>query len=470
MDSQTLLPTLESYPDLPIHDSYPSSLLPASPSAVPKTILPGTSPLDLQLRELTSSTNNSIIDKNSALSLTDNLIIGTRNSKLALIQAESVEREINQRFSCDKIKTEIKSMSTSGDENLLKPLYLLGGKSVWTKELEFNLLNGSIDLIVHSLKDVPTTLPAGCELASILLREDPRDALIIRNGLPFTNLSQLPAGSIIGTSSVRRVAQLRRRFPNLAFQDIRGNLQTRFKKLDAPDSPYTGIILAVAGLKRIGLADRITSYLEPPDLYHAVGQGAIGIEIRTPPEIKPNETMEETVARERAMTVRKLVKSLEDWRTALICEAERALLRRLEGGCSVPVGVNCTLMDLPMPCPWAPKARLTLTGVVTSVDGLAEVRREAWLDVCGPKDAAHLGVALADELFRDGADKILEQLNSVKKLDLEDDAANDSRKASSDAPNVSRIAALESQSRFVIAAPANSSRTDIGSNQDYIIF
>ncbi|PLW20106.1 hypothetical protein PCANC_03885 [Puccinia coronata f. sp. avenae] len=434
---------------------------------MPKTILGAARPIDF---DLAGSPNASSSEMNSALCLTDNLIIGTRNSKLALIQADMVEREINKRFSPDKIKTEIKSMSTSGDENLLKPLYLLGGKAVWTKELEFNLLNGSIDLIVHSLKDVPTTLPDGCELASILLREDPRDALIIRNGLPFTSLAQLPAGSIIGTSSVRRVAQLRRRFPNLAFQDIRGNLQTRFRKLDAPDSPYTGIILAVAGLKRIGLAGRITSYLEPPDLYHAVGQGAIGIEIRTPPEIKLNETVEETVLRERAMTVRRLVQSLEDWRTALICEAERALLRRLEGGCSVPVGVHCSLADLPMPCPWAPKARLTLTGVVTSVDGLAEVRREAWLDVGGPKDAAHLGVVLADELFHDGADKILEQLNAVKKLDLENnDAANNPQAPISHPPNPSRIAALESHSRFVIAAPADASRTDIGSNQDYIV-
>ncbi|EFP83385.1 porphobilinogen deaminase [Puccinia graminis f. sp. tritici] len=461
MDQQNLQPTLESYPDLP---HQPQRTHATSPSSGPKG---STRLIDLELRELSSSGNKSGLEINSTLSLTDNLIIGTRNSKLALVQAESVEREINKRFSSDQIKTEIKSMSTSGDENLLKPLYLLGGKSVWTKELEFNLLNGSIDLIVHSLKDVPTSLPAGCELASVMLREDPRDALIIRNGLPFTNLSQLPAGSIIGTSSVRRVAQLRRRFPNLAFQDIRGNLQTRFKKLDASDSPYTGIILAVAGLKRIGLAERITSYLEPPDLYHAVGQGAIGIEIRTPPEIKLNETVEETILRERATTVRRLVKSLEDWRTALSCEAERALLRRLEGGCSVPVGVTSSLVDLPMPCPWAPKARLTLTGVVTSVDGLEEVRKEAWLDVCGPKDAAHLGTALADELFRDGADKILDQLNSVKKLDLEEGAASESTSGSS---NPSRIATLESQSHFVIAAPANSSRTDIGSNQDHVVF
>lgn len=356
-----------------------------------------------------------------------------------------------------------------GDENLLKPLYFLGGKSVWTKELELQLLNGSIDLIVHSLKDLPTTLPPGCELGSILLREDPRDALIIRNDLPFRSLSQLPPGSVIGTSSVRRVAQLRRRFPSLAFQDIRGNLHTRFKKLDSPDSPYTGIILAVAGLKRIGLEERITSYLEPPDLYHAVGQGAIGIEIRTPPEIKINETTEETVLRERAVTVRKLVKSLEDWRISLCCEAERALLRKLEGGCSVPVGVTSSLVDLPMPCPWAPKARLKLTGVVTSVDGKEEVQREAWLDVCGPKDACHLGTGLAEELIQNGADKILDQLNSVKKSSEEKEVVEPQIDVISSSSGTSRIAALESHNQFLIAAPADSLRTDIGSNQDYVV-
>ncbi|KAH9465957.1 hypothetical protein Pst134EA_013811 [Puccinia striiformis f. sp. tritici] len=434
----------------------------------PSTSL-GVNSRPIDILELTNTPKN--IEMNSSLSLTDNLIIGTRNSKLALIQADLVEREINKRFTTDQIKTEIQSMSTSGDENLQKPLYLLGGKSVWTKELEFNLLNGSIDLIVHSLKDVPTALPAGCELTSVMLREDPRDALIIRNSLPFTNLSQLPPGSIIGTSSVRRVAQLRRRFPNLAFQDIRGNLQTRFKKLDATDSPYTGIILAVAGLKRIGLATRITSYLEPPDLYHAVGQGAIGIEIRTPPAMKLNETLEETILRERATTVQKLVKSLEDWRTALTCEAERALLRRLEGGCSVPVGVQSSLVDLPMPCPWAPKARLTLVGVVTSVDGLEEVRKEAWVDVCSTKDAIHLGTTLADQLFSDGADKILDQLNSVKKSDLNDELLKESQLNQPENLDIpSRIANLEStSSNFIIAAPADASRTDIGSNQDYII-
>lgn len=420
-----------------------------------------------------------IINSASHLSLSDNLIIGTRNSKLALAQAEIVERVIRQHFSIDQITTQIKSMTTAGDKNLLKPLYLLGGKSVWTEELESNLLNGSIDLIVHSLKDVPTNLPQGCELASILPREDPRDALVIRDDLPFKDLSQLPPGSIIGTSSVRRVAQLRRRFPNLAFQDIRGNLHTRFKKLDSPDSPYTGIILAVAGLKRIGLEGRITSYLEPPDLYHAVGQGAIGIEIRTPPEIKLDETVEETILRERAMTVKNLVKRLADWRTTFSCEAERALLRRLEGGCSVPVGVKTTLVDLPMPCPWAPKARLTLTGVVTSVDGQEEVRREAWLDVCGTQDAIHLGTTLADELFQNGGAQILDQLNSVKRIGQQpdehrrgDDQLNGDLLASSDSHdppmNTSRIAALESRSHFLIAAPADSIRTSIGSNQDYV--
>ncbi|MBW0571149.1 hypothetical protein O181_110864 [Austropuccinia psidii MF-1] len=344
-------------------------------------------------------------------------------------------------------------MTTTGDQNLLQPLYLMGGKSLWTKELEVALLNGNVDLIVHSLKDMPTCLPSGCQIGAIIEREDPRDALVIRNDLPFRTLKDLPPGSVIGTSSVRRVAQLRRRYPHLAFQDIRGNLNTRFKKLDAADSPYTAIILAVAGLVRLGCADRISSYLEPPELFHAVGQGAIGIEIRSPLEFKPDETEPETLLRERSLMVQELVKSLEDWRTALRCEAERALLNRLEGGCSVPVGVNTILVDLPMPCPWAPKARLTLTGVVTSVDGKEEVQRESSFDICGPQDARRLGVQLADQLFKHGAWKILQELDEVKKSD----------------PDESRIAAatIDCPTTLQVAAPANSARTIVGSNEDY---
>lgn len=236
----------------------------------------------------------------------------------------------------------------------------------------------------------------------------------------------------------------------------RGNLNTRFRKLDAPDSPYTGIILAVAGLNRLDFADRISAYLSPPELYHAVGQGAIGIEIRS--QCSANEVPDspEAIARQaQTATVRRLVKSLEHWPTALVCHAERALLRTLEGGCSVPVGVTSQLVDLPMPCPWAPKARLTLTGVVTSVNGLQEVVVTQSADICGSQDAVRLGCQLAARLLKSGAAAILEELNQVKAAEGDGEAP-------------SRIAAIEAKSHVHIAAPANSERTTVGANESHI--
>ncbi|KAG0152199.1 hypothetical protein CROQUDRAFT_35824 [Cronartium quercuum f. sp. fusiforme G11] len=411
-------PTLDSYPNLPSE---------ASSQPTPFIV-----PLDAP-HPIPSVVTNSLP-----------IVIGTRNSKLALAQADLVRR----LFECvhPSHPTSIQSMTTAGDQNLDRPLYLMGGKSLWTKELEVALLEGPVDLIVHSLKDMPTSLPPGCELGAVLEREDPRDALVIRKDLPFKSLDELPVGSVIGTSSVRRVAQLRRRFPQLQFQDIRGNLNTRFRKLDAPDSPYTGIILAVAGLKRVDCADRISSFLSPPDLYYAVGQGAIGIEICSAGA---------GVDEERTEVVRRLVRSLEHGPTALVCHAERALLRTLEGGCSVPVGVTSNYVDLPMPCPWAPKARLTLTGVVTSVDGTKEVVMMRTADICGPKDAVKLGCELAGELLAAGADAILEELNVVKRV--EGDGTTD---------QMSRIGAVEAKTHIQIAAPADAQRTSIGANEN----
>ncbi|KAH9819162.1 porphobilinogen deaminase, dipyromethane cofactor binding domain-containing protein [Melampsora americana] len=384
-------------------------------------------------------------------SISPPIVIGTRNSRLALVQAELVRRLFE--VSHPKHPTSIQSMSTAGDQNQGRPLYLMGGKSLWTKELEVALLEGSVDLIVHSLKDMPTSLPPGCELGAILEREDPRDALVIRRDLPFRSLNELPAGSVIGTSSVRRVAQLRRRFPQLKFQDIRGNLNTRFRKLDAPDSPYTGIILAVAGLNRLECADRISSYLSPPELYYAVGQGAIGIEIRG----RAEDVEVTPIAAQRTETVRQLVKSLEHLPTALVCHAERSLLRTLEGGCSVPVGVTSTLVPLPMPCQWAPQARLTLTGVVTSVDGTKEVTVTKTADIYGAKDSIKLGCDLAVELLEAGADEILDELNVVK------EAAGDGTEEA----EISRIGAVEAKTHIQIAAPADSERTMIGANETH---
>lgn len=234
----------------------------------------------------------------------------------------------------------ITSMSTAGDQNLRSPLYVIGGegKAIWTKELEVALEQGAVDAIVHCLKDVPTALPKGLELAAVLEREDPRDALVVKAGLPYKVLDELPVGSVIGTSSVRRVAQLRRRYPHLVFSDVRGNINTRLAKLDAPNGPYTALILAAAGLVRLNLHSRITAFLSSPVLLHSVGQGSLAIEVRTPPEGADPTT-------NRDARIRELVRSIGDWRATFRAEAERALLKELEGGCSIPVGVETRFDD-----------------------------------------------------------------------------------------------------------------------------
>ncbi|GAA5869045.1 hypothetical protein JCM8547_008685 [Rhodosporidiobolus lusitaniae] len=253
--------------------------------------------------------------------------LGTRNSKLAMVQTEIVRRELEQRWPGCEIR--IFGMTTLGDNVQTQPLYTFGGKALWTKELEVHLLDGSVDAIVHSLKDVPTEFPPGCKLGAVLEREDPSDALVVKAGLHYTSLEEMPEGSVIGTSSVRRVAQLRRKFPGLKFADVRGNLGTRLKKLDDPSSSYTALILASAGLIRIGLGSRITAAVTSPNLYHAVGQGAIGVEIR-----QDDPRAEEIIG------------SLECWKTSWRTRAERRMLAVLEGGCSVPVGCETKITEV----------------------------------------------------------------------------------------------------------------------------
>lgn len=232
------------------------------------------------------------------------------------------------------------SMSTGGDQNHTSPLYVIGGegRAIWTKELEVALAAGAVDAIVHCLKDVPTTLPEGMMLGAILEREDPRDALIIKQGLPYKTLDELPPGSVIGTSSIRRVAQLRRRYPDLVFSDVRGNLITRLAKLDNPSGPYTALVLAAAGLIRLDLGARITAFLSAPVMMHAVGQGSLTIEVRKPPAGATPET-------NRDARILAMVQAIGDWRSTWRQEAERSLLRELEGGCSIPVGVDCRFDD-----------------------------------------------------------------------------------------------------------------------------
>ncbi|PWN54362.1 hypothetical protein IE53DRAFT_408002 [Violaceomyces palustris] len=327
------------------------------------------------------------LGKDDQLSLDPNttLVLASRNSQLALVQSSHVSAMLQARYGSESpvfrsgseasastssphISTEdsnvegirqllnsfssepsaplkphdfpITSMSTSGDQNLRSPLYVIGGegKAIWTKELEVALVQGGVDAIVHSLKDVPTVLPDGLEIAAILEREDPRDALVVKRGLPYKTLDELPIGSVIGTSSVRRVAQLRKRYPHLVFSDVRGNLNTRLAKLDAPTGPYTALVLAAAGLVRINLADRITAYLSSPVLLHSVGQGSLAVEVRTPP-------VGSTPATNRDARIKAMIQSIADWRATFRAEAERSLLRQLEGGCSIPVGVETRFED-----------------------------------------------------------------------------------------------------------------------------
>ncbi|WWC58682.1 porphobilinogen deaminase [Kwoniella dejecticola CBS 10117] len=230
----------------------------------------------------------------------------------------------------------IESMTTVGDRNQTTPLHLLSpysssqpAKSLWTDELEAKLINGHFDMLIHSLKDVPTVLKDGCEIGCMVKRHDPRDALVIKEGLPYRSLEELPDGSVVGTGSVRRVAQLKRAFPNLVFEDMRGNLNTRFSKLDNPSSPFSALILAMSGLSRLGMAHRVVSALSAPTLMHAVGQGALAVEIRS----DDNRT-------------RNCLRGLGHWPTEWTCGAERGCLRVLEGGCSVPVGVESEIVEL----------------------------------------------------------------------------------------------------------------------------
>jgi hydroxymethylbilane synthase len=302
--------------------------------------------------------------------------IGSRKSQLALIQTHWVQEQLQQRFADRKF--EVHTMSTQGDKILDVALAKIGDKGLFTKELELGMLNGEIDFAVHSLKDLPTRLPDGLVLGCVTEREDPADALVVHAKNQDKQIDTLPEGAVVGTSSLRRLAQLRHHYPYLTFKDIRGNLNTRLQKLDAGE--YDAIILAVAGLRRLGMAERIHQILPPEISLHAVGQGALGIECRAQdPEILT------------------LLKVLEHAPTAQRCYAERAFLRELEGGCQVPIGVNTVLEG----------ETLTLTGMVASVDGTKLIKGT----VAGSaSEAEALGIQLAKQLRQQGATEILEEI------------------------------------------------------------
>ncbi|KAI0271602.1 porphobilinogen deaminase [Gloeopeniophorella convolvens] len=321
------------------------------------------------------------------------IVLASRVSQLAQIQTNIVLDTLQRAFPDRAFGTSF--MSTQGDKNQAQALYLLGGKSLWTKELEVALLDGSVDMLVHSLKDVPTALPPGCVLGAILEREHGEDSLVVKKGYavegkPARTLDDLPAGAVVGTSSVRRVAQLKRRYPDLVFKDVRGNLNTRLAKLDDEHGPYAALILAKAGLIRLGFGERITSDIVAPTLYHAVGQGALGVEIRA----------DDAAARA-------LCDALTHWPTSWRCLAERACLRVLEGGCSVPVGVHSALA---VAGGAARAGRLRLVGTITAIDGQRHVEHEIEEDVSSPEQAEDVGARLAKVLIETGGREILEDI------------------------------------------------------------
>ncbi|WP_273436599.1 hydroxymethylbilane synthase [Synechococcus sp. UW140] len=305
------------------------------------------------------------------------LRIASRRSQLAMVQTEWVQAELLRAH--PGLEISIEAMATQGDKILDVALAKIGDKGLFTKELEAQMLVNHADIAVHSLKDLPTNLPAGLMLGCVTEREDPADALVVHSRHLDKSLASLPEGSVVGTSSLRRLAQLRYHYPHLVFKDVRGNVITRLEKLDSGD--YDCLILAAAGLGRLGLADRIHELIDPSISLHAVGQGALGIECR--------EADPEVLA---------LIKVLEHRPTALRCLAERSFLRSLEGGCQVPIGVNSSFDSAD---------NLVLTGMVASLDGKRLIRDQVQGSLADPEA---IGIALAEKLRSQGAGEILQQI------------------------------------------------------------
>ena len=303
------------------------------------------------------------------------LIIGTRQSKLALWQANYIADELRKCY--PDCTVELVKIVTSGDRILDVPLAKIGGKGLFTKEIEQDMLDKKIDLAVHSLKDMPTELPDGLTLAAITKRAHPGDAFVSNK---YSSLATLPAGAVIGTSSLRRRAQLLRARPDLNIVDLRGNLDTRLAKLDRGE--VDAIVLAVAGLVRLGWGDRVTEILSPEDCLPAVGQGALAIEARA------ND--EETLA---------MLSVLNDAETRTAVTAERAFLAVLGGGCQVPVGVHAVMQ--------ADGATVVLEAIIASLDGKRIVRGQ---EQAPAQSAAELGVKLANRLLAEGGAPILQEI------------------------------------------------------------
>lgn len=301
------------------------------------------------------------------------IVIASRESLLAMWQAKFIQKCLGELYPQTEIS--ILGMTTRGDQILDQSLSKIGGKGLFIKELEQALEDGRADIAVHSMKDMPMNVPEGFKLAAITEREDPRDAFVSNQ---YTSLQELPEGSVVGTSSLRRESQLRAQFPHLKVQPLRGNVQTRLRKLD--EGQYAAIILAAAGLKRLGLSDRITALLDPEQSLPAVGQGALGIECRA----------------DRDDLVQ-LLQPLHHMETAYCVEAERSMSRVLGGSCQVPLGAFAEIID----------GTLQLRGFVAQPDGTRIVS-----DALNgkPETGIKMGQELAEKLIKQGADEILASL------------------------------------------------------------
>lgn len=304
------------------------------------------------------------------------LVIASRESRLAMWQAEHVQARLKAQNPDRDVR--ILGMTTRGDLILDRPLAAIGGKGLFIKELEVAMAEGRADLAVHSMKDVPMEMPEGFVLAAISEREDPRDALVSPR---YESLAALPDGAVVGTSSLRREAQLRARFPHLIIKPLRGNLDTRLRKLD--DGEFDAIILAAAGLVRLGLADRIRARIDPADMLPAPGQGALGIEIC-----------------EGQPVMQRIADGLADAATAACVRAERAFSRRLGGSCHLPIA-GFAVVD--------GTQQFWLRGLVASVDGSKIIAGECRGDWA---QAEILGTALAETLLTQGAAALIDQINA----------------------------------------------------------
>lgn len=306
----------------------------------------------------------------NSLLLPQKITIASRESLLAMWQAKHIKSRLNELY--PQTEVSILGMTTRGDQILDQSLSKIGGKGLFIKELEQALEDGRADIAVHSMKDMPMNVPEGFQLAAITEREDPRDAFVSNK---YTGLNDLPEGSIVGTSSLRRESQLRAQFPHLQVHPLRGNVQTRLRKLD--EDQYAAIILAAAGLKRLELSHRITALLAPEQSLPAVGQGALGIECR---DDRPDLV--------------ELLRPLHHTQTANCVEAERAMSRVLGGSCQVPLGAFAEIIE----------DKLQLRGFVAHPDGTRMVSDK----LSGqPENGIALGQQLAEMLIKHGADKIL---------------------------------------------------------------